>query len=293
MHPVLKHYLKKYLLYFKVRERLSSAEKNHQQALYTKFRSLRNSDSLPDWSTTGFKNFSQFEEDGLLLFVLSQIEQVKPIFLEFGSDDGVNSNSANLHFNHNWTGLFIDANKKALDRGRYFYKKYGNKKVAAPTFLESLITRENINDLITEGGLSGEIGMMSIDIDGNDYWVWEKIEVIQPQVVIIETHNEFGLHDIVVPYNAEYVYPGKHPDYHGASPIAMTNLAHHKGYRLVGANELGFNFIFVRNDLATHLKEVSVASVLNHPSNTEAQQKFEAIKDWEYIWKREFDNQHA
>jgi hypothetical protein len=217
------------------------------------------------------------------------IDNVKPIFFEFGSDDGINSNSANLHFNHDWTGLFIDANPKAIERGRYFFKKHGNKRVIAPVFIESLITRENINQLILSGGLNGEIGLMSIDIDGNDYWVWEAINVISPQVVIIETHNEFGLNDIVVPYDANYVYPGKHPDYHGASPVAMTNLAKSKGYRLVGCNELGFNFIFVKNGLAPELPEVTVGSVLTHPSNKEAQAKFEVIRDWDYVWNRKFE----
>ncbi len=81
----------------------------------------------------------------------------------------------------------------------------------------------------------------------------------------------------------EYFYPGKHPVYHGASPVAMTRLANRKGYRLVGANELGFNFIFVRNGLADDLlPEVSVESVLTHPSVEECYKKFEPIKDWEY-----------
>jgi len=288
MHPVLKHFLKKHFLFYKIRDRFSQDERNRQISLWNSYRKSIVDGHLPDFTTTGFKVFSQFEEDGLLLFVLSQIENPVKIFLEFGSDDGINSNSANLHFHHDWTGLFIDGNPKAIERGRYFYKKHGNPKIKNPAFINSMITRENINSLIEQGGLEGEIGLMSIDIDGNDYWVWEAIEVIQPQVVIIETHNEFGMNDIVVPYDPNYFYPGKHPDYHGASPFAMTNLAKHKGYKLVGSNELGFNFIFVRNELAPQLKEVTVDSLLHHPSNHEAQQRFEAIKDWEYIWNRKF-----
>lgn len=289
MHPVLKHFLKKHFLHFKIRERFEKSEKNRQTTLVESYKSQKQQQSLPNFSSTGFKLFSQFEEDGLLLYVFSLIDNPVKCFLEFGSDDGVNSNSANLHFHHDWTGLFIDGNKSAIERGRYFYKKWGNPSVKNPTFIHSMITRENINDLITQGGLSGEIGLLSIDIDGNDYWVWEKIDVIQPQVVIVETHNEFGMNDIVVPYDSAYFYPGKHPDYHGASPVAMTNLAKHKGYRLVGCNELGFNFIFLRNDLVPELKEVSVESVLQHPSNKEAQARFEVIKDWEYVWNRSFE----
>ena len=64
----------------------------------------------------------------------------------------------------------------------------------------------------------------------------------------------------------------------------MTKLANKKGYRLVGSNELGFNFIYLRNDLLVdQVPEVSVESLLKHPSNQEAQARFEAIKDWEYV----------
>ena len=288
MHPMLKHYLKKYLLYSRIKERFSAEEKRRQLNLIASFREAKRKGSLPMFNSTGFKLFSQFEEDGLLLYIFSLIDEPKPLFLEFGSDDGVNSNSANLHFHHNWTGLFIDGNPKAIERGRYFYSRHRNRKVEAPTFINGLITRENINELISKGGLKGEIGLLSIDIDGNDYWVWEAIDVIDPQVVIIETHNEFGLNDIVVPYDPEYYYPGKHPDYHGASPVAMTKLANAKGYKLVGSNELGFNFIFVRKDLVPELPEVTVESCLKHPSNVEMQQRFETIRDWEYVRNRTF-----
>jgi hypothetical protein len=289
MNPYLKHLLKKHFLYFKIRRRFSKHETNRQAALWEDYRLHRKSGAPTSISKAGFKVFSQFEEDGLLLYILSFIEEPVKQFLEFGSDDGINSNSANLHFHHNWTGLFLDGNAAAIERGKYFYAKWGNKKAASPRFIHALITAENINALIEQGGLEGEIGLLSIDIDGNDYWVWEAITRISPQVVIIETHNEFGLNDIVVPYDANYSYPGKHPDYHGASPIAMTNLAKHKGYRLVGCNELGFNFIFVRNDLAKELPEVSVESVLKHPSNLDAQKKFAAIKNWDYVWNRTFN----
>ncbi|MDC0099870.1 hypothetical protein OAI90_06245 [Crocinitomicaceae bacterium] len=241
-------------------------------------------DDLPDIQDTGLKIFSQFEEDGLLLYVFSLIGMTNRTFIEFGSDDGINSNSANLYYHHEFHGLFMDGNPHALHRGSYFFDKYRNAKKVPPVFKEAMITAENINELIESAGFEGEIGLLSIDIDGNDYWVWKAIEVVSPQVVIIETHNEFGMNDIVVPYDPDYFYPGKHPDYHGASPVAMTKLAKKKGYRLVGANELGFNFIYVREDLVPNeLPEVSVESLLTHPSNTEAQARFESIKDWDYV----------
>lgn len=289
MKGSLKHFLKKYLKYYKVRKRFAPEVKAEQLELVDYYFEQKAKGSLPKFEETGFKLFSQFEEDGLLLYILSLIDMTHKTFVEFGSDDGINSNTANLYYNHDFTGLYIDGNEKALDRGRYFFKRHSNPKVAPPIFKHAMITAENINELISSAGFSGEIGVLSIDIDGNDYWVWKAIECVSPQVVIIETHNEFGLNDIIVPYDPNYFYPGKHPTYHGASPVAMTKLAKKKGYRLVGANELGFNLIYVREDLIPELlPEVSVESVLQHPSNKEAQARFEEVKDWEFV-REEFD----
>lgn len=280
----VKHYLKKYLKYYKVREKLSTSETAKQHDFVRKIQQQQADNQLSPIASNGFKNFSQFEEDGLLLYLFSLLKMSLKTFVEFGADDGINSNAANLHFHHNFTGIFLDGNPKAIERGIHFYKKHGNPKVKNPVFVEAMITAENINELISNGGLKGEIGLLSIDIDGNDYWVWKAIDCISPQVVVIETHNEFGMHDVIVPYDPNYFYPGKHPDYHGASPVAMTKLANSKGYRLVGSNELGFNFIYLRNDLLQNeVPTVTVESLLQHPSNKEAQARFEAIKDWDYV----------
>jgi len=280
----VKHYLKKYLKFFKIRKRLSKDESARQAQFVQSIQNARSEGSLTPIHKHGFQLFSQFEEDGLLLYLVALLDAPKRTFLEFGSDDGINSNTANLHFHHDFTGVYLDGNAKAIERGRYFYKKHGNPKVVAPIFREAMITAENINELITSCGLKGEIGLLSVDIDGNDYWVWKAMDCISPQIVIIETHNEFGENDIIVPYDPNYFYPGKHPDYHGASPVAMTKLAAHKGYRLVGSNALGFNFIFLRNDLLNDcVPTVPVDVLLGHPSNIEAVARFEAIKDWDYL----------
>jgi hypothetical protein len=147
-----------------------------------------------------------------------------------------------------------------------------------------MVTRENINQVIEEAGFDGEVDLLSIDIDGNDYWIWNALECIQPRVVIIETHIEFGYHNIIVPYDSEYVYPGRHPDYHGASPVAMERLANRKGYRLVGANRFGFNTIYVRKDEGAGLiPTVSVESILWHRRNQERFKLFSAIEDFPYV----------
>jgi len=284
MKQWLKNFLKKHFLYYKIKDRFNPSVQISQRQLFHDYRAKAAQGQLPALAETGFRVFSQFEEDGLLLYIFSVIGMTNKVFIEIGSDDGVNSNSANLYFNFGWHGLFIDGNATSIERGRRFFAKYPHPYMYQPKFVQAKVTRENVNRLIADAGFKGEIGLLSIDIDGNDYWVWEALEVVSPQVVIIETHVEFGLNNIVVPYNPEYFYPGKHPDYHGASPVAMNNLAKKKGYRLVGANELGFNLIFVKNGIADNLiPDVSVESILTHPSVKECYKKFEPIKDWEYV----------
>lgn len=280
---MLKNFLKDKFLITKVRNRFYPSVQITQRQLYLHYQELSKKNELPKLSETGYKVFSQFEEDGKLLFIFSVIGMDNKTFVEIGSDDGVNSNSANLYFNFGWHGLFIDGNSKSIRRGEKFFSKYPHPWFYKPKFVCSMVKRDNVNQLIKGAGIEGEIGLLSIDIDGNDYWIWDAISVIEPKVVIIETHNEFGLNDIVVPYDPDYFYPGKHPIYHGASPVAMNKLAKRKGYRLIGANDMGFNFIFLKNGIADDLlPEVSVESVLKHPSIEEDYKKFEPIKDWEY-----------
>lgn len=284
MKKWIKSFLKDHLLILKIRNRLAPAVQIGQVQLYHHYRSLIGKKELPKLKETGFRVYSQFEEDGMLLFIFSLIGMANKVFVEIGSDDGVNSNSANLYFNFGWHGLFIDGNPQSIKRGRKFFSKYPHPWFYRPKFVCAKVKRENINQLIERTGITGEIGLLSVDIDGNDYWIWDALEVVQPQVVIIETHNEFGLENIVVPYDPDYSFPGKHPVYHGASPKAMVNLGRKKGYRLVGANELGFNFLFVRKGLVEEeLPEVTVESVLQHPSVAESYKSFAEIKDWEYI----------
>lgn len=265
--------------------RTSPATKLALLALQQQWRSLaREGGSLPDRLGGGARIFSQFEEDGLLLYLDAVLALEPKIFLDIGSADGINSNCANLALNLGYTGAFIDGNPAAIARGRRYYERHPDTTLWPPTFVEAFITRDNINALIAQAGLSGPIGVMSIDIDGNDYWVWEAVTAVEPAVVVIETHIEFGMRDIVVPYDPDHVYPGRHPEYFSASPVAMVKLARRKGYRLVGANRYGFNLFFVRTGLyPDRVPEVPLEEILQHPRHLARLGRFEPIKDWDYV----------
>jgi hypothetical protein len=264
---LIKHYIKKYFQVLWMRHKYSPEVQIAQRALFHFYALNQQQKNEINLANSGFKVFSQFEEDGKILFILACIGMRSYSFIEVGSDDGVNSNCANLAMNFGFHGLFIDGNPRSVERGKYFYKRYPNPYGHKPTFQCAKVTRENINDLISASDLHGEVDVLSIDIDGNDYWIWDAITVVSPRIVIIETFIDYGLQDLVVPYDPSYSFPGQHPQYHGASPVAMVNLGRKKGYRLIGANNLGFNFIFLRDDLGKDiLEEVSVDSILNHPS---------------------------
>lgn len=237
-----------------------------------------------DLRETGFRNYSQFEEDGIFLYIFAAIGTTNKLFVDIGSGNGINSNCTNLSINFGWHGLFIDGNESNINTGKSYYEKHPDTWAFPAKFVHAFVQRENINQIIEEQGFSGEVDLVSIDLDGNDYWIWDALSIIQPRVVIIETHIEFGLKSIVVPYDKDYIYPGKHNDYHGASPVAMAKLANKKGYRLVGSNRYGFNTIYVKQGVGEDvLPEVTVEHILSHPRNKERFKLFEPIKDLEYI----------
>lgn len=254
-----------------------------QRTLYNYYQQAIRSGMRWNLAETGYRVFSQFEEDGILVYVFAAIGEHNKTFVDIGSGDGINSNCANLAINFGWHGLFLDGNPALIAQGRSFYERHPDTWAYPPKFSDGLILRENVNEIIGRSGITGTVDFVSIDIDGNDYWIWDALSVIEPRVVMIETHIEFGMNSIVVPYDKDYVYPGTHPDYHGASPVAMVKLARRKGYRLVGSINYGFNTIYIKNGIGEEiLPEVSVESVLAHPRNTERAKLFEPIKDWVY-----------
>lgn len=280
----LKNFIKYYFSKWIHRHKLHPSVGIQQRVLMQQYRVMQLNKQLPPFSTTGFKVFSQFEEDGFLIYLFALMGEGSKTFIEIGANDGINSNCSNLALHFGWSGLFLEGDAKLIKRGQRFYKKTPTPYHPKPTYIQAIVKRENINELIAKGGLQGDIELLSIDIDGNDYWVWDALEVVKPKVVIIETHIEFGTNNIVVPYDPEYMFPGKHPVYHGASVVAMNKLAQKKGYRLVGASDYGINQVFVRNDLLVdEVPTIDPASTLWHPKTIACQKTFEPIKDWEYI----------
>ncbi|TDP61003.1 hypothetical protein [Flavobacterium dankookense] len=271
---LLINFLKKRFYKIKLYRQLSPSTQIQQVKLFHYYIDCLRSNNLPNFNATGFKVFSQFEEDGKLLYIFSILGMGKKTFVDLGSNDCVNSNCANLAVHFNWKGLFVDGDKNLIEIGKRFYKKTPNFWSYKPKFVHAFLTKKNVNNIIQSEGFEGEIELLSIDIDGNDYWIWESLEIIQPKVVIIECQLAFGLEEKVIPYREDFREDVRNSDNYGASALELQKLGKQKGYRLVGANEYGNNLFFIKNGLAeVQLPEVSVQSLLQHPFATEKYSK--------------------
>ena len=192
-----------------------------------------------------YRLHSQNEEDGITLELFAQVGTTNRRFVEIGS--GLSGgNSACLASELGWTGLMLDGDQERMIQvGRRFP---GVRAVGA------WITRENINDLIGDAGFEGEIDFLSIDLDGNDYWVWEALTVCSPRVVVVEYNSAFGPdRAVTIPYDAQFDRHKYRFVYYGASLAALEKLAAAKGYRLVTTEPTGVNAYFLRNDVGPEI----------------------------------------
>lgn len=193
----------------------------------------------------GYKVYSQNDEDGIIHEIFARIGVTNRKFVEFGVQNGLESNCHLLLF-YGWQGLWIESSSEYCEEISTKFRpvlENGQLKI-----INAFINKENINELITAGNCFGEIDLLSIDIDGNDYYIWEKLDVINPRCVIIEYNGKFPPDlDWKQAYDAGHIWGGS--DWHGASLKAMEALGRKKGYSLVGTNLRGCNAFFVRDDL--------------------------------------------
>ena len=185
-----------------------------------------------------------------------------------------------------WQALLFEGDKANIQRGSTFYRRYPETLLTPPTFVHAWIERETINDLIAKQGFQGEIDLLSLDLDGMDYWIWQMIEGIRPRVVVAEYNGGIEAERAVtVPYQKDYSVANTGAWFEGASLLALTKLAKRKGYRLVGCNRCELNAYFVRSDIGAELlPEVTVPSCLVLPrSNDPARRAALAQFTWEEV----------
>ncbi len=192
----------------------------------------------------GFKVCSQYDEDGILQEIFNRIGLGARKFVEFGVENGLENNTLKLLL-EGWSGLWIEGSEDFVSQiNAKFQDVIANGRLRVKA---AFITPENINGLIGEH-FTGEMDLLSIDIDGNDIHVLDAIDVIRPRVVIVEYNGKFPPPmNLVQRYNPEHRWKGT--DYGGSSLVAITKVAGRKGYSLVGCGIAGVNAFFVRDDL--------------------------------------------
>ncbi len=189
------------------------------------------------------KIYSQNGEDGMIEELFKQIDVTNKYFVEFGVEDGSECNTRYLKEKKGWKGLCMDGNGD----GRIIKKEF--------------ITAENINQLFKKHKVPKKFDLLSIDIDGNDLWIWKSISnSYKPRVVIMEYNATKPLWvSASVKYNPEHVWDKT--NYFGATLKALNKIAKEKGYSLVATNKLGVNAFFVLDNELKKQKVVQPASL--------------------------------
>lgn len=205
-----------------------------------------------------FKVYSQWGDDGIIDWLANNIEIESKSFIEFGVENYSESNTRFLLENKNWTGLIIDSSEENIEEitSGNNYWKYDL------MALNAFIDIRNINNLIKNWTKNKDLGLLHIDIDGNDYWVWEAINCVEPVILILEYNALFGSDRyITVPYDENFDRTKAHFSnlYFGASLPALHKLSEEKGYSFIGCNLAGNNAYFIRSDkLPNNLSKLTI-----------------------------------
>jgi len=193
-----------------------------------------------------FQVFSQNGEDGLLLWLLRETGAPVKTFVEIGIENGLECNTAVLAFVLGWDGLMLEADPLGVAAAQRLASRMLRGRPNCVEIRQALVTRENINALI--GG--PDLGVLSIDVDGMDYWLWKAVQDAIPDIVVVEYNASMGPNEsITVPYRADFSAAEAHPSgyYHGASLAALEKLGREKRYALVAVDAAGVNAFFVRD----------------------------------------------
>ncbi|MGA9206338.1 MAG: hypothetical protein WB347_00960 [Terriglobales bacterium] len=193
----------------------------------------------------GFRAASQSDEDGIIAQILHRVGPASRTFVEIGVGDGLKNNTCFLLLS-GWKGAWMEADRWccAAIRSKFATALAGGRL----QLIEQRVTAENVETLLRSTTVDEGFDVLSIDIDGNDYWAWKAIVRYQPRVVVVEYNAKLGPHQIMtIPYRPDFVWDSS--CYFGASLKALELLGAGKGYRLVGCNFTGVNAFFVRDDL--------------------------------------------
>jgi hypothetical protein len=193
----------------------------------------------------GYKVYSMHDQDGILHEIFNRIGTTDRYFVEFGASDGLTSNTLYMLLK-GWSGSWLDGSQKWVT---WMTKKF------APLIHDgklqirhAYLTAENIGSVFAQTGVPAEFDLLSMDVDGNEYWLWKALEQYRPRVVVVEYNASLGEHvRCTIEYRPDWLWDGS--NYFNSSLGALEHLGREKGYSLVGCNLTGTDAFFVRNDL--------------------------------------------
>lgn len=248
MKKIIKFIILKTKSFFGIDEKFDESQKLSLGKINSKINALKTINKIED---VEFKIFSQFGDDGIIQYLIEKLELDYQYhnFIEFGVEDYEEANTKFLLLNNNWSGLILDASKENIEKikKKNFFWKFDLEAI------HCFITKENINSIISKSQIDKKkIGLLSIDIDGNDYWIWEEINAIDPLIVVVEYNSTFGFDKkISVPYKKDFNRTSEHYSnlYWGASLEALKYLSKQKGYKFFTTNSAGNNAYFVKENL--------------------------------------------
>lgn len=221
--------------------------------------SPRNSDSRRLLSY-GYRVYSQADEDGIIREIFRRIGEGNRTFLEIGAGNGLENNSLFLLI-QGWRGAWIEGSaRKALAAKKNFASAVAEGRLRVE---QHFLTVANVDETVAKLAPVKDVDLLSVDLDGNDYYILDAIRSISPRVIVAEYNPKFPADIVwVMEYNEAHRWDGT--DYFGASLKALEKLLTVRGYVLVGCNILGSNAFFVRADLAEDPPFCSPFTAENH-----------------------------
>lgn len=240
-----------------------------------------------------YQVFSQNGEDGLLLYIFSQIGATNRFFVEFGAG-GATSNTRNLSTQFGWSGVSFDGDESSIAEMRELYGRLSAADATRTLSAETVwLSEETVKHQLSSYNIPTEFDLLSIDIDGIDYWLWRALEGFRPRVVVVEYNASLGPDaTVAIPYERDFYRWNKkwHPAgwYYGASLSAWAELAKSKGYELIACESTGVNAFFVRADLLSPGLPVQTAAEAYYPDVRRAaiasqQQQMDELKPFPWV----------
>ena len=194
----------------------------------------------------GYKIYSQNDEDGIIREIFRRIGTTTKTFVEIGAGNGLENNTISLLF-EGWKGLWIEASPQHVEKIERCLP--GTIKRGDLALVQARVTKANVNELLSSFMRKTELDLLSIDIDGNDWHVFNAIKGMPPRVVVVEYNAKFVPPlEFCMDYDEAHQWEGD--DCYGASLKFLELRMAEKGYALVGCNLTGSNAFFVRTELA-------------------------------------------